>query len=229
MDYYLTDNPLTPNPTDLRAVLLTKGTKTQQDIIKGIVKANVGLSESELLAVFEAEKKVIGEFLEDGYSINTDLFTMSPSMRGVFYDVRETYTEGRHKLRLNMLPGGTLREALKRIVLRKVAPSNTAPLLSALEDVSSNTTNEQLTPGKAVRIFGDKLGFDVQDPTQGVFFINERGQAVRADEYIDASPKKIYASVPGSLKVGNYTLQVITKTKGGSARTGQLDYPLAVL
>ena len=229
MDYYLTDNPLTPNPTDLRAVLLTQGTKTQQDIIRGIVKANVGLSESELLAVFEAEKKVVGEFLEDGYSINTDLFSMSPSMRGVFYDVRETYTEGKHKLNLNMLPGGTLREALKRIVLRKVAPSNTAPLLSALEDVSSDTTNEQLTPGKAVRIFGDKLSFDPQDPTQGVFFTNEQGKSVRADEYIEASPKKIYASVPDRLKAGNYSLQVITKTKSGTMRTGQLDFPLAVL
>ncbi len=228
MDYYLVDNSLTPDPTDSRAVVISKGTKTRADIIEGIVNDNVGLSGSELLAVFEAEKKVVSEFVEAGYSINTELFAMSASMRGVFHDVRETYTPGKHRLHLNFLPGKTLTEALKRVVLRKVTPNKNVPLLSVIEDVVSGTTNEQITPGKAVRIFGDKLTFDATDATQGVFLVDEKGKATRANEYIELSKKKIYAGMPDTLKAGNYTLQVVTKTKAGEARVGRLDYLLAV-
>lgn len=229
MDYYLTDNALTPDPNDFRAVVVTKGTKDRADIIAGIVKDNVGLSGSELLAVFEAEKKVVCEFLEEGYSINTDLFSLAPSMRGVFHDIRETFTPEKHELRLNFSPGKALREGVKRIGLRKVATNKSIPQLSVVEDVVSSTTNERITPGKSVRIFGSKLTFDAQDTTQGVFFVNDKGTATRADEYIALGSKRVFVGVPDTLAAGNYTLRVTAKTKAGEARTGHLDIPLAVV
>lgn len=229
MDYYLADNPLTSDPNDYRGVVVTQGTRTRADIVKAIADDNVGLSESELLAVFKAEEKIVSKFVEEGYSINTDLFSLSPSMRGVFHDIREVYDAEKHELRLNFVPGKALREVVRRIGLRKVAPNKNQPLISVVEDVVSGTNNERITPAKAVRIFGNKLAFDAQDAEQGVFFVNDKSKAIRASEYIEQGGKKIYAGVPDALIAGNYTLQVRTKTQGGEVRTGQLDTPLAVV
>ncbi|MEQ9439762.1 MAG: DNA-binding domain-containing protein [Cyclobacteriaceae bacterium] len=228
MDYYLADNPLTPDPNDFRGVVVTKGTKTRADIVAGIVKDNAGLSESELLAAFQTEKKVICEFVEEGYSINTELFSLGPNMRGVFHNIRETYNPEKHELRLSFLPSKVLREAVKRIVLRKVAANNTGPKIAVVEDVVSGTNNEVITPGKSARIFGDKLSFNAQDEEQGVFFLNEKGDSIRVNEYIDQGSKRIFIGMPDTLVVGNYTLEVRAKTRAGELRSGQLDTLLVV-
>jgi len=227
MDYYLADNPLTPNPKDFRGVLLTKGTKNMDDVVKGVADDNVGISESELLAVFRAERKVISQFLAEGYTVNTELFSLSPSLRGVFEDIRETYNPEKHKLHLNFMPSKALREVMNRIALRKISQSP-LPVLTVVEDVISQTTNQLITPGKVVRVFGDKLNFDPQDTEQGLFFINSLGQAVRSQEYIELSSKKIYAGVPDGLKTDSYNLQLTTKTKAGELRSGKLPAVLSV-
>jgi len=228
MDYYLVDNPLTPDPTDFRGVALTRGSKTRDDIVKAIAQDNVGISESELKAVFEAEKKIVSQFAEEGFSISTELYSLSPKIRGVFNDIRETYTPGKHELRFNFTPSKILREVAQRVILRKIAPVVNEPQITVVEDVVSSTNNERITPGKSVRIFGNKLAFDAQDTEQGVFFINDKNKATRATEYIELGGKRIYAGVPDGLTAGDYTLQVRTKTQAGETRSGQLSAPLVV-
>nr|WKN38896.1 DNA-binding domain-containing protein [Tunicatimonas sp. TK19036] len=228
MDYYLADNPLTTDPNDFRGVVITNGTKTRADIVASILKDNNRLSEADILAVFHAEKNIVCEFMEEGYGVKTELFYVSPNMRGVFHNIQETFNPEKHELRLKFTSSKVLREAIKRITLRKVAANNPSPQISLVEDVVSGTNNEKLTPGKSARIFGDKLTFDHQDVEQGVFLINKAGKVARVNEYIDKGSKRIYVGLPDILVTGTYTLQVKAKTQGGEVRTGQLDTLLAV-
>jgi len=90
--------------------------------VKAIAQDNVGISESGLKAVFEAEKKIVGQFAEEGYSISTELYSLSPKIRGVFNDIRENFTPGKHELRFNFTPSKILREIAQRVILRKITP-----------------------------------------------------------------------------------------------------------
>jgi len=102
------------------------------------------------------------------------------------------------------------------------------PQVTLVEDVVSGTNNKQITPGRSVRIFGNKLALDAQDTEQGVFFISDKNKATRAIEYIELGGKRIYAGVPDGLTPGDYTLQVRTKTQAGETRRGQLSTSLVV-
>src|SRR5690606_7736139 len=115
--YYLLDNPLTPDPKDFRARLQFKGMKRRVDIVKRIMIKNSGLAESELLAVFEEERRAIEEFLEDGYGVDTGLVLIKPGVKGVFNAATETFTPGKHELKMNVSARKALKAVLNRITL----------------------------------------------------------------------------------------------------------------
>ena len=226
--YYLLDNPLTDDPKDFRARLQLKGTKKRIDIVKRIMIKNSGLAESELIAVFDEERRAIEEFLEDGYSVDTGLVLIKPGVRGVFNSATEYFTPGKHELKINVSARKALKEVLKRITLVKVVNGISVPVITVFEDMISQTNNESITPGKSAKIFGDKLKFDAADAEQGIFFIKEDETETRVEEYTEVGNKKIIFNIPQGLTAGNYTLQVNGKTSAGELRVGELQAVLKV-
>ncbi len=227
--YYLVDNPLTPDPKDFRANLQLNDTKKRQDIVNRILSKNVGLAESELLAVFEEERRAIEEFLAEGYKVDTGLLTIKPTMKGVFNSANESFTPGKHELRIKIHARNTLQEVLKRISVVKVVNSVSLPVLTIFEDMISQTNNETITKGKTAKVYGDKLKFDATDTEQGVFFVKADDTVTRVNEYIEVGNKKLIFNIPDTLTKGDYTLEVKTKTSAGEVRTGTLQEDLSVL
>lgn len=226
--YYLVDNPLTPDPKDFRAQLQLKGRMKRSDIVKRIMSKNSGLAESELLAVFDEEKRVIEELLEDGYSVDTGLVLIKPGVKGVFHGATETFTPGKHELKINASPRNALKEVLRRITLVKIVNGISVPVITVFEDLISETNNDTITPGKSAKIFGDKLRFDKADADQGILFIKEDETKTRVEEYTEVGNKKIIFNIPQGLSAGNYTLQVNGKTTSGELRVGELQAVLKV-
>jgi hypothetical protein len=226
--YYLIDNPLTPDPTDFRAQLQTKGKKRRADIVKRIMSKNSGLAESELIAVFDEEKRAIEEFLEEGYSIDTGLVLIKPGVKGVFNSADEIFTSGKHELKMNVSPLKALKEVLNRISLVKIDGTLNVPRITIFEDLVSKTKNNSITPGKLAKIYGSKMKFDAADADQGIFFVKEDETEIRVEEYAEVGNKKVIFNIPQGLTKGNYTLQVYGKTSAGDLREGTLKAVLKV-
>jgi hypothetical protein len=228
LPYYLVDNPLTPDPNDFRAELELQGCKYLKDIVDRILKNNVGISESELLAVLDQEQKAIKEFLENGYKVDTGMVVIRPTIKGVFHSATEVFTKGKHELRIRITPKSALKAVLDKLTLVKVVGSKATPVIVAFDDMISKTRNSTVTPGKTAKIFGDKLKFDGEDTEQGIFFINNKGVATRVAEYVETGIKKLIFNIPQGLPKGNYTLEVRTKTSAGGLRTSEPAGPLTV-
>jgi hypothetical protein len=228
LPYYLVDNPLTPDPNDFRGELELQGCKNLKDIVDRILKNNVGISESELLAVLDQEQKAIKEFLENGYKVDTGLLTIRPTIKGVFHTATEVFTKGKHELKVRISPKSTLKAVVDKLNLVKVVGSKATPVVVAFDDMISKTRNSTVTPGKTAKIFGDKLKFDGEDNEQGIFFINNKGAATRVAEYVETGNKKLIFNIPQALPKGSYTLEVRTKTSAGDLHISKPIGPLTV-
>ncbi|MDR1073865.1 MAG: hypothetical protein LBL45_09365, partial [Treponema sp.] len=82
--YGLEANELTKNPNDLRAQPVNVSSFSLDAIIDLIMDIGAGITRSDVVSVFEAEKQVITKIIADGGAVNTDLFNAFPSITGVF-------------------------------------------------------------------------------------------------------------------------------------------------
>ncbi len=225
--YYLLDNQLTPDPTDFRAVVVDQPVRTEKDIVKMILHRNVGLSESQILSVLKEERAAIDLFLEDGDCVSTDLFTIKPKVKGVFYSKTEGFDRSNHQIRLKVRPSSSLSKITARIAVERVEEVKPSPLLSVFVDYATGEQNEIATPGQMARIYGERLKYDTEDPAQGIFFVNEQGEEAKVTTVGDNLPKSLAFNVP-MLPQGSYRLLVRSNYKMKTVRTGELDDVLEV-
>lgn len=226
--FYLLDNPLTPDPTDFRAEVVDQPVRTEKDIVKMILHRNVGLSESQILSVLKEERAAIELFLEEGDCVSTELFTVKPKVKGVFYSKTEGFDRSKHQVNLKLRPSAGLRKVTEKIAVERVAEVKPAPLLSVLVDYASDTQNEVVTPGQMARIYGERLKYDVEDPLQGIFFINDRKKESKVATVADNLPKSLTFNVP-VLPQGTYRLIVRSAYKMKGLREGELDDMVEVI
>ena len=75
--------------------------------------------------------------------------------------------------------------------------------------------------------------FDAKDAAQGIFFVPETGEAVRATVIAENKPARLMAIIPAGLKAGTYYIEVRTKLSGGGkplkvVKVGRFAKPLTV-
>ena len=71
--------------------------------------------------------------------------------------------------------------------------------------------NKVLTKGGGVQPIGSRLKFDAKDTAQGIFFVPETGEAVRAAVIAENKPARLMAIIPADLAAGTYYIEVRTK------------------
>lgn len=217
LQYSLSDNPLTPDPNDhtarvqnvtsydletIKALMLDKGTTlTRTDIDAGITNLC----------------EVLADCIAKGGSINIPLFKTGFSITGVFTDGTDTFDSARHSVNLNLTPGPLLLEALKEITLTKVAPTDSLPQVVRVQDGTTKSINDQITPAGAIIINGNLLKIEGDHPSNGVYFIaQEDGTATPVDIMVENNPGKLIVMVP-ALPPGSYILQITTQYNGTGA------------
>ena len=110
---------------------------------------------------------------------------------------------------------------------------STDPYITEVKDVVSGKTNDILTKGGVVQLVGSRLKFDAKDAAQGIFFVPETGEAVRATVIAENKPARLMAIIPADLPAGTYCIEVRTKiAEGGKAlknlKTGRFAKALTV-
>ena len=164
-----------------------------------------------------------------GHNITTPLFNINESIAGVFSSEEESFTPGKHQVKINITPGVRLKEIRDQIKTERVMLISPTPTPSSFHDVTTDTKNEFITPGSVGELSGSRLKIDPDDPQQGVFLIAQNGTEFRAMIYIRNKPANLIFMIPTDLAAGEYALEVrsiFQNTK--SIKTGRLPIDLTV-
>ena len=231
LKYSLRENLLTPAPDDYMAQAADVRSYTLDEIIDLMMEKGSTLTRADVAATLQVYGEVVSSIIKDGSAVNTPLMNTALSISGVFEGANDTFDKKRHTVNLNLSAGTLLKEALPKIKCEKTEGASTAPYITEVKDVVSGKTNETLTKGGVVQLTGSRLKFDQKDEAQGIFFVPETGEAVRATVIAENKPARLMAIIPADLAAGTYYIEVRTKIIGSSQKTktlktGRFDKPL---
>ncbi|MDR1337318.1 MAG: DUF4469 domain-containing protein [Tannerella sp.] len=190
IEYTLEDNLLTKNSlNDRYARVVNVRSFSEEDIAEEIADSNMGISKAEALAMAEARDRIILKRIARGDSANLRLFN-------IHFGIPGTFTEGEYptEAAVRITPSKEMNASGRKNTLRHVEPA-VALKVDYVEDVLSGTTNQFITSGGNVKIFGHNLKIVAREPTE---------PAVCRVEFIDVeNPENVYPVLPISLVVNN--------------------------
>ena len=85
--------------------------------------------------------------------------------------------------------------------------------VSGITDAATRATNRTATPGYPFTVEGNYLKLAGEDPSVGIYLVDEDGTETRIDPAMVAvnEPKKLVFVIPATMEAGTYTLRVVTQ------------------
>ena len=233
LKYSLRENLLTPAPDDYMAQAADVRSYTLDEIIDLMMDKGTTLTRADVAATLQVYGEVCSSLIKDGSAVNTPLFNTALTIAGVFNGANDAFDKKRHTVNLNLTAGTLLRDAAAKVKCEKTEGASTDPYITEIADIVSGKVNEGLTKGGIVQLTGSRLKFDQKDAAQGIFFVPETGEAVRAEVIAENKPARLMAIIPAGLKAGTYYIEVRTKLSGGGkplkvVKVGRFAKPLTV-
>ncbi len=221
MDYFLIDNPLTPDPKDRVAIVTGVKTFDATAIIRRMKLRGNLLTETDMRAAIFAYEDEIGLIVEEGGGINTNLFNAQPSIAGKFDNANDTFDPSRHKLNYNLSFTKSIREKAAKIKTHKVVTPENGPVITAIRYSVSGLIDGTLSAGSTLEITGVRLKVFTEMDDNGVYFVARDGAGHKAATLVENKPSRLIALLP-PLPGGTYTLEVRTNFMGVKAPGKQL-------
>jgi hypothetical protein len=227
--YYLLDNPITPDPTDRRAQVFDYEVITEEELLAYIAREGSGITMPEAKANYEGIIGAIDYFLQRGCGFNTEFLKIHPVMQGVYRNDDDRYDPNRHKIKFRVSLGKRYNRVTDNVKVEKVTPPNNLPLLTAFEDIASETVNDTLTPGGTAILTGLRLKFGQDDPQQGIFLIDSAKNEYRIEKILNHTGSKVIFQLPAALAEDEYSLEARVLIKGNkNVKKGALMEKLSV-
>ena len=233
LKYSLRENLLTPAPDDYMAQAADVRSYTLDEIIDLMMEKGTTLTRADVAATLQVYGEVVSAIIKDGSAVNTPLMNTSMSISGVFDGANDSFDKKRHTVNLNITAGTLLRDAVTKVKCEKTESVSTDPYITEITDIVTGTVNTTLTKGGVVQLVGSRLKFDAKDAAQGIFFVPETGEAVRAAVIAENKPARLMAIIPADLAAGTYYIEVRTKIlegnkSGKTLKTGRFNKALTV-
>lgn len=233
LKYCLRENLLTPAPDDYMAQAADVRSYTLDEIIDLMMEKGTTLTRADVAATLQVYGEVVSAIIKDGSAVNTPLMNTSMSISGVFDGANDSFDKKRHTVNLNITAGTLLRDAVTKVKCEKTEGVSTDPYITEVTDIVTGTVNTTLTKGGVVQLVGSRLKFDAKDTAQGIFFVPETGEAVRAAVIAENKPARLMAIIPADLAAGTYYIEVRTKIlegnkSGKTLKTGRFNKTLTV-
>ena len=234
LKYSLRENLLTPAPDDYMAQVADVRSYTLDEIIDLMMDKGTTLTRADVAATLQVYGEVCSSLIKDGAALNTPLMNTSMSISGVFDGANDSFDKKRHTVNLNLTAGTLLRDAVTKVKCEKTEGASTDPYITEVTDIVTGTANTTLTKGGVVQLVGARLKFDAKDTAQGIFFVPETGEAVRAAVIAENKPARLMAIIPADLAAGTYYIEVRSKHSGGgkplkAVKAGRFAKPLTVV
>ena len=233
LKYSLRENLLTPAPDDYMAQAADVRSYTLDEIIDLMMEKGTTLTRADVAATLQVYGEVVSAIIKDGSAVNTPLMNTSMSISGVFDGANDSFDKKRHTVNLNITAGTLLRDAVTKVKCEKTEGVSTDPYITEVTDIVTGTVNTTLTKGGVVQLVGSRLKFDAKDAVQGIFFVPETGEAVRATVIAENKPARLVAIIPADLPADTYYIEVHTKIlegnkSGKTLKTGRFNKALSV-
>ena len=233
LKYCLRENLLTPAPDDYMAQAADVRSYTLDEIIDLMMEKGTTLTRADVAATLQVYGEVVSAIIKDGSAVNTPLMNTSMSISGVFDGANDSFDKKRHTVNLNITAGTLLRDAVTKVKCEKTEGVSTDPYITEVTDIVTGTVNTTLSKGGVVQLVGSRLKFDAKDTAQGIFFVPETGEAVRAAVIAENKPARLMAIIPADLAAGTYYIEVRTKIlegnkSGKTLKTGRFNKALTV-
>ena len=233
LKYSLRENLLTPAPDDYMAQAADVRSYTLDEIIDLMMEKGTTLTRADVAATLQVYGEVVSAIIKDGSAVNTPLMNTSMSISGVFDGANDSFDKKRHTVNLNITAGTLLRDAVTKVKCEKTEGVSTDPYITEVTDIVTGTVNTTLTKGGVVQLVGSRLKFDAKDTAQGIFFVPETGNPVRAAVIAENKPARLMAIIPADLAAGTYYIEVRTKIlegnkSGKTLKTGRFNKALTV-
>lgn len=206
--YCLQPNPITPDPNDQSARVISNQVHDLDSITKEMLKRGSTITEADIRAVLKVFFDVVTDEVSEGNNVNLPLVNIKPGINGVFTSAMDSFDSSRHIKKATVSSGILLTQKLNVAKVEKVTQAVAAPALLQFTDVNSQTTNSILTPGGIGQVVGEELKFNPANATEGIYFVATDGTATKADIIASRTEGKLMFSIPNSLALGNYTLEV---------------------
>ncbi|MGV8091890.1 MAG: DNA-binding domain-containing protein [Mangrovibacterium sp.] len=211
---YLYDNPLTDNPEDYSARVISERSLGIGEICDSAVsRGGADISSASMQHGVSLFLKEMAYQLCDGYSVNTGYFTAGPLIKGVFSSPQETFDARKHSLLFQFNQGDTLRDELPSVEVEIMGIADTGLSILQVTDVKTGSVNDRLTPGRTLKIAGYKVKLAGDNEDVGVYFVNRTsGESTRVDpsDMVTNNPSELIVMIP-ELAAGTYQLQVTTQ------------------
>ncbi|OJX30744.1 MAG: hypothetical protein BGO86_11455 [Chryseobacterium sp. 36-9] len=215
---YLYENLLTKdNPNDYIARTVSERSLNVKQICETAV--NRGGADVSAAAMEHATTLFLKEMayqLCDGFSVNTGYFTAGTQIRGVFDSPSETFSSDKHNILFQFNQGEKLRAEIPNIEVSILGIADSACSILQVTDVKSGSVNDLITPGRNLKISGNKIKVAGDNPNNGVFFVNSTTQervVVESNDMVTNNPSELIIVIP-DLASGTYTLEVLTQFSG---------------
>ena len=216
LKYSLRENLLTPAPDDYMAQAQDVRSYTLDEIIDLMMDKGTTLTRADVAATLQVYGEVCSSLIKDGAALNTPLMNTALSISGVFDGANDSFDKKRHTVNLNITAGTLLRDAVTKVKCEKTEGASTDPYITEVTDIVTGAVNTTLTKGGVVQLVGSRLKFDAKDAAQGIFFVPETGEAVRAAVIAENKPARLMAIIPADLAAGTYYIEVRTKILEGN-------------
>jgi len=208
INYYLQPNPITPDPSDQSARVISNLIHDVDSIVKEMLRRGTTITEADIRAVLKVLFEVVTDEVAEGNNVNLPLVNIRPGITGVFSSAADSFDGSRHIKKANLSAGTLLAEKIGFAQVQKILQPIPTPALVQFIDITSKTTNSIVTPGGIGQIVGEELKFDEANNNQGIYFIATNGTATKAVNIATRTEGKLIFNIPASLVPGNYTLEV---------------------
>ena len=227
VNYYLTQNPGTPDPNSHFARVITRSNLTEADIALAMVQRGMAPNQPSALAASQGYQTIVAESIADGSAINTALCTIRPTINGVFTGEEDHFDPARHELHASLYTGPLLRREVRTASVQKTRQPLPVPLLIAFANRNTGAFNATLTPGGIGEIRGKHLKFGDR-PGEGIYLLlADTNQETRVETVAIKTKSQLLFLCP-PLAPGRYRLEVRRAAPDGTLRAGHLQELLTV-
>jgi hypothetical protein len=233
VQYYLVPVGLTDDVNDYRAVTVSVGSISEDDLISRVAVRNTGVPVQSIRSVVQTVREIKKELLRDGFTITTDDTNYKVDIAGVFNGKDDVFDPKRHQMRANPRLGKGFTGMFQDIYPVKLneVVDHSKPNPTDFEDMKSNTVNATLSPGGIGQLIGMRLSFDTSDASQGIFMVNNTTKdETKVTTVAHNKPGKLIFAIPETLIKGDYEIEVRSLPKNNKEiKSGKLPDIVSVL
>lgn len=210
-------NFLTENPNDYTAKVSSERSLNVKDICESAVaRGGAATTAAAMEHNTNLFLKEMAYRLCDGFSVNTGYFTARVQLKGVFDSPTENYNPQKHSLLFEITQGNLLRQELEMVEVEIMGVADTGIYIGQVLDVKTGTVNELLTPGRNLKITGNRLKIAGDKDEVGIYFSSEDGEQfkVETSDIVSNNPSELIIVIPELPHGGGFRLSITSQYAG---------------